>query len=267
MLPTCSVVALANRISQLQGRPGHLPICERSTRTYVHAPFANNSVTLDRWLLSVGSNFSVTPWHRASYVSMYFRCMFHPVLHVFYLDHMLHWQYTYVASVCFKYFVYFRLMLQVFYLYVSYVAIRIHIYCRCMFQMFHLSQTYVASVLSVCCICCSGYTHMLQPHISNVSPISNVCCSMCIMLLVFSLPVAICFMRFRCIFYMFHLNVARVSFRCCKSKSGVANVDLVPTYMHVHGHAGGGRCSVRSDSLGMRGGRNRQGKCGRPDSG
>jgi hypothetical protein len=64
--------------------------------------------------------------------------------------HILLWLYTYVCSVCFKY---FRLMLQVFYLNVAevdldvaYVAKVIHEYFKCMFQIFHLFQIHVASV-------------------------------------------------------------------------------------------------------------------------
>jgi hypothetical protein len=54
--------------------------------------------------------------------------------------------YTYVASVRFKRFIYFRRMLQVFYLDISYISVTIHIYCKHLFKMFHLFQTYVASV-------------------------------------------------------------------------------------------------------------------------
>jgi hypothetical protein len=53
----------------------------------------------------------------------------------------------YVASVCFKYFSYFRRMLQVFYLDITYVAVAIHICCKRMFQMFHF-------VLEVFCSKC-----------------------------------------------------------------------------------------------------------------
>jgi hypothetical protein len=58
--------------------------------------------------------------------------------------HMLHWLYTYVASVCLKCFIYFKRMLQVFYLDVAYV---------------------------------STHTHMLQAYVVNVSSVSDVCCS------------------------------------------------------------------------------------------
>jgi hypothetical protein len=96
---------------------------------------------------------------------------------------MLQWLYTYVVSVCFKYFSCFKRILQVFYD-VAYVVLAIHICCKCMFQMFQLFQTYIASVsvLSGCCICCSGHTHMLQAMFVNVSFVSDVCCSKCFML-------------------------------------------------------------------------------------
>jgi hypothetical protein len=41
--------------------------------------------------------------------------------------HMLLWPYTYIVSVCFKCFNYFKCMLQVFYLDVTYVAVVIHL--------------------------------------------------------------------------------------------------------------------------------------------
>ena len=58
--------------------------------------------------------------------------------------------YTYVASVCFKCFIYFKRMLQVYYLDVAYVAVDIHLCCKCIFQMFHLFQTYVAASALYC---------------------------------------------------------------------------------------------------------------------
>ena len=65
---------------------------------------------------------------------------------------MLHWLYTYVAIVYFKYFSCFKRMLQVFYLDVAYVAVAIPICCKRMFV--------------------------------NVSFISDVCFSKCFVLLV-----------------------------------------------------------------------------------
>jgi hypothetical protein len=70
---------------------------------------------------------------------------------------MLHWLYTYVASVCFKYFSCFKHMFQVFYLDVAYVAVTIHIFCNRMFIN-------VASILDVCCSKC----FMLQDQAREV---------------------------------------------------------------------------------------------------
>jgi hypothetical protein len=68
----------------------------------------------------------------------------------------------------------------------------------------------------------------------NVSPVSDICYSKCFMLQVFSLASIVCFIHFR---YMFHMNVTCVLSRCYKSRSGVVNVDLVPTCLYVHGCA------------------------------
>jgi hypothetical protein len=62
--------------------------------------------------------------------------------------HMLHWLYTYVASVCFKYFSYFKHMLQVFYLDVAYVEVVIHISCKCMF----VNVSFVSNISCKCCM-------------------------------------------------------------------------------------------------------------------
>jgi hypothetical protein len=61
--------------------------------------------------------------------------------------HMLQWLYTYVVSVCFKWFNCFRSMLQVFYLDVPSVIVAIHICCK---HMFHIFETYVASSALYC---------------------------------------------------------------------------------------------------------------------
>jgi hypothetical protein len=81
--------------------------------------------------------------------------------------HMLLWLYTYISSVSFKCFTYFRLMLQVFYLndvkvdlIVAYVAMNIHVCFKRMLQVFHLFQTYVASVSSRCFKSRSGRAHV-----------------------------------------------------------------------------------------------------------
>jgi hypothetical protein len=121
---------------------------------------------------------------------------------MFYLDvakvdlilHMLQCLYTYVVSVCFKY---FRRKLQVAYLDVAYVALDIHVCCKCMF--------------------------------SNVSAVSNICCK-CVYLDVAYVVVAIhvyfisvcfkCFSCFKCMLQVFHLDVAYVEVAihiCCKS--------------------------------------------------
>ena len=142
--------------------------------------------------LSVGPNFSATPWHRTMYVSCVLDVCCNWMLHVFHLN---------VASVvspgccicCIGYtrmlqvyvlkcFICFRRMLQVFLSVYCICCNAIHVCCKCMFQMFHLFQTYVASVLSGCCICCSRYTLMLQVYISNISPVYDVCCSKCFIL-------------------------------------------------------------------------------------
>jgi hypothetical protein len=138
---TSSVVALADRISQLQGWPGRLPVCRGAWA----------QICMRRLLLllqfSAGLKLSVTPWHQASYIFMCFsfKSMFHLVLHVFHLD-------------------------------VAYGTLAIHVCCKYIFQMFHLKQMYVASVLSVCFICCNDYTRMLDVYVWNVSFVSNVCC-------------------------------------------------------------------------------------------
>jgi hypothetical protein len=79
-----------------------------------------------------------------------------------------------VTSVCSKYFICFRRILQAFfYLNVAYV---LHICFRSIFEIFHLFQSYVAisvvfmllvaSVLSEYCIC---LRHMLQLYVLKVS--------------------------------------------------------------------------------------------------
>jgi hypothetical protein len=75
-------------------------------------------MTIDRWQLSAGLNFSAAPWHRAPYVSC-------------------------ISDVCFICFIW---MLHAFHLDVAYIAMAIHAYCKCIVQMFDLFQTYVASV-------------------------------------------------------------------------------------------------------------------------
>jgi hypothetical protein len=70
---------------------------------------------------------------------------------------MLHWLYTYVASVCFKYFSSFKRMLQVFYLDVAYVALAIHVCCKRVF----------VNVPSVSEIRCKCYTTRREKWVQN----------------------------------------------------------------------------------------------------
>jgi hypothetical protein len=77
------------------------------------------------------------------------------------MSHMLHWLYMYAASVCFKYFIYFRRMLQVFicifymlqwlYTYVASVCFKCFIYFKRMLQVFYLDVAYVAVAIDICC--------------------------------------------------------------------------------------------------------------------
>jgi hypothetical protein len=95
-----------------------------------------------------------------------FKCFscFSWMLHVFiWMLPMLQWLYTYVASVCFKCFTYFRRMLQVFYLDFAYVAVVIHTWCKRMFQLFHL----VLVCHSRCCSPCNtlGATNSISTRI------------------------------------------------------------------------------------------------------
>jgi hypothetical protein len=71
------------------------------------------------------------------------------------VDLVLQCLYTYVASVCFRCFGYFKRMLQVVYLD---VALAIHVRCECKFSN-------VSAVSNVCCKC------MFQMF----STVSNVC--------------------------------------------------------------------------------------------
>jgi hypothetical protein len=96
------------------------------------------------------SDLCATPGHRAPHRrrAPYVLCVldvcsicFSWTLHVFHLDiikvnmmfHMLQWLEMYVSNVCFKWFSYFRHILQVFYLDIAYVAVAIHICCKRMF--------------------------------------------------------------------------------------------------------------------------------------
>jgi hypothetical protein len=86
---------------------------------------------------------------------------------------MLQRLYMYVSSVCSKYFIYFRHMLQVFHLDIAKVDLVVAYICKC-FKCFH---TYVVSVSSECLhmfamathvfpsfflVFCECFRHMLQ---------------------------------------------------------------------------------------------------------
>jgi hypothetical protein len=127
--------------------------------------------------------------------------------------HMLQWLYTYVESVCFKCFIYFRRMLQVFFS--RCVAVTMHISCKCMFQCFTCFTRMLQHVLHVVSVFISGRSmfYAFQMYVSSK-----------------------CYMFF---IWMLH-----------KSRSGVANVDLVLTYMHVHGRVAQKRSEGRNSMRG-----------------
>jgi hypothetical protein len=75
-------------------------------------------------------------WLYTYVASICFKCFscFKRMLQVFmWMLYMLHWLCTYVVSVCFKCFSCFKRMLQVFYLNVAHVTVHIHICCKRMF--------------------------------------------------------------------------------------------------------------------------------------
>jgi hypothetical protein len=127
--------------------------------------------------------------------------------------HMLQWLYTYDESVCFKCFICFIYLLQVFFS--RCVAVAMHISCKRMFQ------------------CFTCFTRMLQ-HVFHVASI---------------------FISGATMFYAFWMYV---SSECCiffiwmlhKSRSSVANVDLVLTCMHVHGRVAQKRSEGRNSMRG-----------------
>ena len=87
---------------------------------------------------------------------------------------MLHWLYTYITSVCFKYFSYFKRMLQVFYMDIAYVAVAIHVSCKCMSKCVTYFNCFIWILYMLqYCIC---FTHLLQESIQNISSISDLCC-------------------------------------------------------------------------------------------
>jgi hypothetical protein len=109
---------------------------------------------------------------------------------------------------------------------VTYVAMTIHVCCKRLFQMFQLFQMDVVHVLSGCCIYFTVVLQVFHPDVAYVFTH---------MLQVFHLEVAYVLQWlhtcFRCILQVFQLfwtYIANVSFRCCKSRSGVAHVAVEP---------------------------------------
>jgi hypothetical protein len=106
--------------------------------------------------------------------------------------HILQWQYTQVANVCFK------CMLQVFYLDIAYAVLAIYIhckiydpnvspisdlYCKCFIWMLHMFQIYVASVYqNVSLFRTYEYVyldllvaiHLFQTHVAKVLSYCNI---------------------------------------------------------------------------------------------
>ena len=99
--------------------------------------------------------------------------------------HMLQWLYTYVATICFKCFTYFRRMLH---------------------QVLHVASVFISR---------SSMFHAFQTYISYVSSEYRMC-----------------------------------FIGCCKSRSDVTNVNIVPTYMHVHWRVAQKRSEGRSSMQG-----------------
>ena len=119
--------------------------------------------------------------------------------------YMLQWLYTYVLSVCFKYFSCFKLMLPIFYLDVACVYLD------------------VVCLLSRFCICCNGYSRMLQVYVSNIPFVLDVCWKYFIWMLhmfqwLYTYVARVYSKCFRCMLQVFYLNVAHVAVAihiCC----------------------------------------------------
>jgi hypothetical protein len=92
-----------------------------------------------------------------------------------------------ISSICPKYFICFRRMLQVFHL--DDAKVELDVAYACMFQVFLVFHTYVAGVLSGCCIC-------FAMAINVFSWFSDVCCNY--------------FNCFGSMLQVFHLNIAKV---------------------------------------------------------
>jgi hypothetical protein len=74
--------------------------------------------------------------------------------------HMLFWLYTHVSSVCFKCFIFFKLMLQMFHLDVTHMFqahVQVFHLFRRMLQMFHLDVLKVDLVLHMFCNGANGW--------------------------------------------------------------------------------------------------------------
>jgi hypothetical protein len=132
------------------------------------------------------------------------------------------------------------------------------------------------------CICCNGYTRMLQMSVPNGSAVfrrmlhmfylgvayishfmlqvfhpdiayaSHIRCKCFIsMLICFAMATHVfssCFRRMMQVFQLFQTYVANVSFRCCKSRLGVAYVVVGPicgSWARLHAHGYGGATSGR----------------------
>jgi hypothetical protein len=120
------------------------------------------------------------PWLPAA-PCVYFRCVSEVVLKCFIcMLRMLKWLYTYVASICFKYFSCFRRTFHAFHLYVLCVSFLCFMYFILTLQkdlMLHTLQwlhTYVSSVCSTCFICIRRMLQMFQLVQTRVS---SRCCN------------------------------------------------------------------------------------------
>jgi hypothetical protein len=117
-----------------------------------------------------------------------------------------------VASVYFKCFKCFRVMLQVFYIDVAKVdrdVARNDVF-ECTFQMFYLFQTYVASVSSGCCIC----MHVASVCSKCFRRVLSGCCIYFAMATKKCFPGVLdvcwkCFDCFGCMLQVFHIDVAK----------------------------------------------------------
>ena len=168
-LPRCLVSRpLASASRQRMGRMRLAPCLvppavPRSIRSYRPWATSSSAQALSSAWMSLYCGAASRWAHVATICFMCLWCMLHMfplnVSKVDLLIYMLWWLYTYVTSVGFKCFSYFKRMLQGFYLDVAYVAMAIHVCCKCIFQMFQLF-----------------FGSTLQVYVSNVSVISDICC-------------------------------------------------------------------------------------------